>query len=615
MRNRYILLGDFGFIVIAAFGAFALRLGWFSPERQPEFLPFLAAALLVKPAVFYLLGLYRRLWRYASVQDLIAVTVAVTAASVAMAVVVAAGLMSRAIPIFSRSILPIDWMLTLVLTGGLRMSVRIAWDSKEKIGKAPAGSTEKVVLVVGAGDAGTIVTREIQRNPHLGMVVSGFLDDAPEKQNKWIQGIKVLGPLSTLPEVASRQRLAEVIIAMPTASGAVIRHVADSCLRLNLVTRIVPGVYELLDGVVTVNRLRKIEITDLLRRSQVVGQASPMPWLTGRRAMVTGAGGSIGSELCRQVAFARPSCLVLLGHGENSIFELQCQLAERYPDLRIHPVIADIRDHARIKQVFADYLPSTVFHAAAHKHVPLMEINPAEAITNNVLGTLNVADAAVEYGTERFILISTDKAVHPTNIMGVSKRIAEMIVRDAARRSGQAFLVVRFGNVLGSRGSVVPVFQRQIERGGPITVTHPDMARFFMTIPESVHLVLEAGGIGRGGELFVLKMGKPLRIVDLASDLVRLSGLEPDDIPIVFSGVRPGEKLEEELWEAGATVEATPNPEILRVIEPEQRQLDLSHIVKTLQLAAERGDRAVMEAAFVRVVPTWTPPSGTGVVH
>jgi len=615
MRNRYLLLGDFLLIAIAAFGAFALRFSWFFYENQTEFLPFLVGALLVKPVVFYLFGMYRRYWRYASIQDLIAVFLAVSAASVAMTVVVAAGLVSHAITGFSRPVLLIDWLLTLVVTGGFRMSVRIAGDSKEKSGKAAARPSKKAVLVVGAGDAGTLVTREIQRNPQLGMVVSGFLDDAPEKQKKWIQGIRVLGPLSALADVVARYPIAEVIIAMPTASGAVIRAIADNCLRLNLAPRIVPGVFELLDGVVTVSRLRNVEIADLLRRSQVVGRASPIPYLAGRSVVVTGAGGSIGSELCRQVAFARPSCLVILGHGENSIFDVQNQLAEQYPDVQIRPVIADIRDRSRIHQVFTEYRPSTVFHAAAHKHVPLMEENPTEAITNNVLGTLNVVEAALECGTERFMLISTDKAVRPTNIMGASKRLAGMIVRDAARRSGRAFLVVRFGNVLGSRGSVVPIFKRQIERGGPITVTHPQMTRFFMTIPEAVHLVLEAGGMGKGGELLVLKMGEPVRIVDLARDLVRLSGLEPDDIPIVFSGVRPGEKIEEALWEAGATVEATPNAEILRVIEPEECQLDLSRILEMMKVAAERGDRAVLKAVLAQMVPTYAAPSATEAVH
>jgi FlaA1/EpsC-like NDP-sugar epimerase len=327
-------------------------------------------------------------------------------------------------------------------------------------------------------------------------------------------------------------------------------------------------VFELLDGHVSVSLLRNVEIADLLRRSQVVGRPETASYLRGRVVMVTGAGGSIGSELCRQVGFAKPSRLVLLGHGENSIFEVYSQLAQQYPTVPMHTVIADIRDRERIRAVFEEFGPEVVFHAAAHKHVPLMQENPEEAITNNVIGTAHVVAAAEECGTTRLVMISTDKAVAPSSVMGASKRLAESVVRQAGLRSGRPFVVVRFGNVLGSRGSVVPLFKRQIERGGPVTLTHPEMKRFFMTIPEAVHLVLQAGGFGHAGGLFVLNMGEPVRISDLAADLIRLSGFAPGEIPIVYTGIREGEKLEERLWEENAVVETTVNPEILAVTEP-----------------------------------------------
>jgi FlaA1/EpsC-like NDP-sugar epimerase len=369
-----------------------------------------------------------------------------------------------------------------------------------------------------------------------------------------------------------------------------------------------PGVFELLDGDVSVSRLRQIDIADLLRRSQVSSAATTSSYVAGRTVLVTGAGGSIGSELCRQVAHARPSSLVLLGHGENSIFDAQVELRELYPSLKVTTVIADIRDERRIRQVFERLRPAIVFHAAAHKHVPLMEENPEEAITNNIVGTHHVLEAAAEFGAERFVLISSDKAVSPSSIMGASKRVAEMLVRDAARRTGRGYVVVRFGNVLGSRGSVVPHFKRQIERGGPITLTHPDMKRFFMTIPEAVHLVLEAGGMGPGGELFVLKMGDPIRIVDLAEDLIKLSGLTLEEIPIVYTGIRPGEKIEEALWEKGAVAEPTSHPDVLRVIEADGRSgSEIPELLRTLANAVERGDYLQIQAMLVHQIPTFAP--------
>jgi FlaA1/EpsC-like NDP-sugar epimerase len=326
--------------------------------------------------------------------------------------------------------------------------------------------------------------------------------------------------------------------------------------------------------------------------------------VAGRTVLITGGGGSIGLELCRQVAHAAPGRLILVGHGENSLFEAENQLRAAAADVSLDVVVADVRDCDRLRQVFERYRPSIVFHAAAHKHVPLMERNPEEAISNNVVGTSNVVNAALESGTSRFVMISTDKAVEPRSIMGASKRVAEQVVMQAARRSGRAFTVVRFGNVLGSRGSVVPFFKRQIEAGGPVTITHPDVTRFFMTIPEAVHLVLHAGGMARGGELFVLNMGQPVRITDLATDLIALSGYSSEDIEIVFTGLRPGEKLEERLWDSGAEIEPTAHPDILRVSEP---SAEPSVPVDRFAEAARKGDRLELEMLLARQIPTYVP--------
>ena len=610
MRNRYVLLCDVPIVGIAAYAAFALRFDWLFPLHRPEFLPFLFAALVVKPVVFLALGMYSQLWRYASVRDLLAVLIAVSVSSVAMSALVAAGVLSGTIFEFSRAVLVIDWLLTLCGTGGLRMAVRLAAENRSRPRSDAVSSAAKRVLVVGAGDAGAMVVREIRRNPQLGMETVAFIDDDSSKLGKHVQGVPVIGRTESLTEAIERFHIAEVIIAMPKATGRVVRTVAEACRQSGTPSRIVPGVYELLGGHLNVSRLRKIDIADLLRREQITAPPGTGVYLAQKRVLVTGAGGSIGSELCRQIAIANPALVTLLGHGENSIFDMQAKLRETFPTLPVQAVIGDIRDTARLAACFRAARPQIVFHAAAHKHVPLMEENPEEAITNNVIGTSNIVDACTVASVERLVMISTDKAVSPASMMGASKRLAEMIVREGARRSGRAFAVVRFGNVLGSRGSVVPVFKRQIEGGGPITITHPDVKRFFMTIPEAVHLVLQAGGLSVGGELFVLNMGEPVRIVHLAEDLIRLSGLSAEEIPIVFTGLRPGEKLEEELWERNALVEPTTHPEVLRVREHDP--IDASQLAQSLDFlaaAAHSGERLRLEAALAQWIPTYVPSS------
>jgi len=607
IRNRFLILADLVLIVTAVVASFALRL-----DIGPAFVSYLpqagymiAIALVVKPTVFYLLGMYRRYWVYASVREIQVIAVATATASVfvALFVILLVPLTGRSVP---RLVPGIDWLLTLFLIGGLRFSVRLLAELTQRNGhEARPGGTRRVV-VVGAGDAGTLMVREMQRNPQLHLRPVAFVDDDSEKLKKDIYGVRVAGRLDQLPAVVERSHADEVIIAIPTASGPTVRRVTEACRQRGITFRTMPGIYELLGGKVSVSRLREVEISDLLRREpaaiddEAVGRT-----LAGKRILVTGAGGSIGLELCRQITRWRPAELALLGHGENSIFEALLELEDNYGDLPMHAVIADIRDQPRILSIFERFRPDVVFHAAAHKHVPLMEINVEEAVSNNILGTQTVVEAALAHGTERLVLISTDKAVQPFNIMGATKRVAELIVRDAARRSGRPYASVRFGNVLGSRGSIVPLFKRQIAQGGPVTITHPDMMRYFMTIPEAVHLVLQAAGMGEGGEVFVLRMGEQVSVLELAEDLIRLSGLQPGrDIEIVFTGARAGEKLSESLWDEGMSYDPTDHPDIVRVEDEIPLQGEsLAATVDELERLSREGDVAAIVGLLGERVP------------
>lgn len=567
IRNRFLLLADLFLIATGVLASFALRLdlGPLFVSYLPHAWAMIGVALVIKPAVYYLFGLYRRYWAYASIREMLTISLATAAASSGVAVVMILLIVSGALRNFPRSVLGIDWLFSLFSVGGLRLAVRVLAESGQISQKADRLAGMRRVVVVGAGDAGALVVREMQRNPQVHMLPVAFVDDDREKQRKDIHGVRVAGTLRDLAGVLDRQHAHEVVIAIPTAPGPVVRRVSEICRRKGIPFRTMPGVYELIGGKVSVNRLREVDIGDLLRREPVsIDEEGVGRTLTGKRVLVTGAGGSIGAELCRQVARWRPAQLALLGHGENSVFEAMLELAEVFPGLPLIPIIADVRDEERIRQRFEDFRPQVVFHAAAHKHVTLMEANPVEAVTNNVFGTQRVVEAALACGAERLVMVSTDKAVQPVSVMGATKRVAEMIVREAALRSGRPFVSVRFGNVLGSRGSIVPLFKRQIAHGGPVTVTHPEMRRYFMTIPEAVHLVLQAAAMGQGGELFVLRMGEQVRILDLVEDLVRLSGLEPGkDIEIVFTGIRPGEKLSESLWEDDARYRATDHPEVV----------------------------------------------------
>lgn len=622
LRNRLILIGDLLLIIVAAMGSFVLRLdlGQLFIDNLRPLMWFILIALLVKPVVLYAFGMYRRMWVYASVQELKLIVIAVTSASVVVSAVVVLLRAMNLIVSFPRGVLPIDWLLSLALLGGLRFSMRILAEIQP--GSANGAARQKRVLVVGAGDAGALVVREMQKNPGLPLRPVCFLDDDPNKQKQQIHGVPVVGTLDDLSKTLVSKRIDEVVIAIPSAPGKVIRLVTDVCRSKGMPFRTMPGLYELLGGKVSVSRLREVEITDLLRREPAhIDEPAIGASLGGRRVLITGAGGSIGRELCRQVARWGPSDLILIGHGENSIFETVLELEENFPSTPLHPVIADIRDIDRLNIIFDDLRPQVVFHTAAHKHVPLMETNVEEAVTNNIFGTRNLVETCLNYDVEKFILISTDKAIRPTSVYGAAKRLAELIVLDAGQRSGQPFTVVRFGNVLGSRGSIIPLFKRQIAAGGPITITHPDMKRFFMTIPEAVHLVLQASAMGHGGEVFVLNMGEPVRILDLAEDLIRLSGLEPGkDIEIVFTGIRPGEKLIEELWDQSAHYTETAHPDILLLQEEnylsgDQLQITIDELVHL----AREGDSEAILNIFDESVPgaamrSSPPPDFTSIV-
>ena len=575
---------------------------WGAPNVRTAII-YVLCSVPLKLTILLYAGLYRRLWRHAGVAELERILMACVVSAGASALIGAlvlpgVGLTPLRVPL---SVLFIDACLTLGVVALPRLLGRLMGRRLQRRRLEDA----RRVLIAGAGAAGEMIVRELLGHPSLGLNPIGFVDDDPSKHGLRLCDLPVLGSLSRITELVDRHEVEEVIIAMPRAPGHVVREVVRAALDVGVKTRTVPGMYDILSGKVTVASLRQVEIQDLLRREPIQTDLDLVRVLaTGETVLVTGAGGSIGSELCRQLARLEPAQILLLGHGENSIFDVFAELTERFPSVTAVPIIADVRDRDRLRHVFQQYRPYAVFHAAAHKHVPLMEGNIAEAVTNNVLGTRNVAELSVEFEVEHLVMISTDKAVRPTNIMGATKRVAEQIVQEIAETHHRKFVAVRFGNVLGSRGSVVPTFLRQIQAGGPVTVTHPEMRRYFMMIPEAVQLVLQAGAIGRGGEVFVLDMGEPVKVLDLATDLIRLSGLEVGtDIQIRFSGTRPGEKLYEELFFDSESAIPTDHPKVLRA-KNGALPLGLTTVVDVLVEGARKGrpDDEIREL-LARLVP------------
>lgn len=499
----------------------------------------------------YYFGIYKRMWRYASIGELVTIIKVATLAAVLMFLFYI-GLKLVYPVVVPRSIFLIVMGLNIVFLGGSRLLWRMSRDGYTKL-----QPHHERALIVGAGDAGTLVARDLKHNERISVYPIGFVDDDPSKCDLEVLGIPVLGSREDIPQIVEEHKVDMIIIAIPSAKRKDIRQIFDIAKNSKVRVKILPQVSDIIEGKVSLQQIRDVRVEDLLGRDPVqVDLQGIMDYVTNKTVLVTGAGGSIGSELCRQIAEFNPKELLLLGHGENSIYLIEMELREKFPHLELIPLIADVQDRLRMDEVFSAFRPQVVFHAAAHKHVPLMERNPAEAVKNNVLGTKHVAECADQYGTENFVLISTDKAVNPTSVMGATKRVAELIVQTINQTSATKFAAVRFGNVLGSRGSVIPLFKQQIAQGGPVTVTHPEMVRYFMTIPEAVQLVLQAGALTKGGEVFILDMGEPVKILDLALDLIRLSGFTPyEDIDIQFTGIRPGEKLYEEILtqEEGAT--------------------------------------------------------------
>jgi FlaA1/EpsC-like NDP-sugar epimerase len=610
VRNRYLLFGDIFLTLVSVLLSYMVRLELIAifPTYQSSLLWMLGAAVLIKPLVYFFFGIYSHIWRYASTRELILILSAVSTATILLTGTMIGLFAAGRFFGFPRSVLIIDWLFSMVFVGGTRFIFRVLAETSSSAADRTLipMRRKKWVLVIGAGDAGAMVVREMLKNPQINMEPIGFLDDDPTKQDSKIHGVPVLASLDKIDHILEKHHVDEVVVAIPSASGQVVRTVTEVCRRRNIAFRTMPGIYELLGGAVSVSRLREVEISDLLRREPVRMKTEALgAALKDRVVMVTGAGGSIGRELCRQVAQVNPKRLIILGHGENSIFSVFLDLRESFPSLELVPLIADVRDLPRLEVIFKRWKPEVVFHTAAHKHVPLMETNIEEAITNNVIGTDNLVRVALAYDVQRLVMISTDKAIRPVSVMGATKRLAEMLVLDAAHRHQRAFTVVRFGNVLGSRGSVVPRFKRQIASGGPITVTHPDMKRYFMTIPEAVHLVLQASAMSLGGENYILDMGQPVRIVDLAEDLIRLSGLEPGkDIEIVFTGIRPGEKLTEDLWDTGFAYSPTAHPDIHQVDSEEVLSSEkLKAIVEQLAALAREGNPEAIQVLLAEAIP------------
>jgi FlaA1/EpsC-like NDP-sugar epimerase len=559
-------------------------------------------------------------WRYVGLPEVrrIAAVVALGALALLTARLLIPGLLLPGAPWAARAVIPIGIILSFgflsfLAVVGVRV-LRRTLSERDEVHHRPRAYRDAVpTMLIGAGRAGVLVAKEIAARPDIGIVVVGFLDDDPVKIGTVMHGIAVVGKTEDVGRLCAKHGAKQSLITMASASGKEIRHIVQLCEGHRIPVKIVPGLFEIVGGRVNLSRIRPVAIEDLLRREPVtLDDDAIFGVVRGRAVLVTGAGGSIGSELCRQICAFSPKELVLVEHAENNLFHIERELRDRFTDVALHAYVGDVRDATRMAGIFAERRPHVVFHAAAHKHVPMMEANPGEAIKNNVLGTKLLAEISDEYGVSEFVMISTDKAVNPSSVMGASKRAAEIVVQALSQRSKTRFVAVRFGNVLGSTGSVVPIFQEQIARGGPVTVTHPEMTRYFMTIPEACQLVLEAAAMGKGGEIFVLDMGKPVKVLDLARDVIALSGLrEGEDIEIRFTGIRPGEKLHEELSLEEEGVERTGHPKVfIGRIRPHPWSY-VAGRVSELATVAEDGDGDRIRAALRQLVPEYSGHTAT----
>ncbi|NWF93991.1 MAG: polysaccharide biosynthesis protein [Syntrophaceae bacterium] len=626
-RNFYLmLLLDASLVTTSYLFSYILRFeGKISSQDWELLRSSLPYILVFKMIIFYLFGLYRGMWRYTSLFDLLNVLKATATSS---ALIILAILFIYRFQGFPRSVFIIDAILTFIAVGGIRVTVRIILSEQDKgfhplrqIFQLPTekrlGKPKKRLLIVGAGDAAEKIVREIRENPRLQYEVVGLLDDDPSKKSMNIHGVPVLGPVAKVHKMAYHDEMDEILIAMPSATAKQMRKVIQHCEATGLKCRTTPGIGELIDGKISFKTVREVSFEDLLGREPVdLDVESIGDYLTKKVVLVSGAGGSIGSELCRQVAGFQPRDLILLDKTENNLFHIEMEFRHRFSNLSITPVLGDVHNRGILDKFFNTVKPQVVFHAAAFKHVPIVELNPWEGVFNNVIGTKNIVEASHRSGVERFVMISTDKAVRPVSVMGATKRVAEMFTscyawRNSSRPDGCRFVSVRFGNVIGSEGSVIHLFKRQIERFGPVTVTHPEISRYFMTVPEACKLILQAGAMGEGGEIFVLDMGTPIKIVDMARDLIRRSGFKPDvDIEIRFIGLRPGEKLHEELITEGEGIVPSLHEKIF--VLKGQNHCDLNwlnqKIEELVKLSLEQ-DASGIKSKLKEIIPEYEPYS------
>lgn len=613
VRNKNLwmmLLGDAVLVLLSYYAAYFLRFdGDIPPVFFAGFVKTVVWVVPLKLLCFNFFDQYKGMWRYTSLHDIIDLLKACLISSAIIALML---LLTVRFIGFPRSVFAIDFILTFFMVGGYRVAIRLFYSrmnghfAVSSLWKPPADA--KNILLIGAGDAGEKLLREIMETANLQYNVVGFLDDDPHKMNRSIHGVPVLGAVDQIQKIVKKSRVEEIIIAIPSVRGGQMRRIVDLCEQTGKRFRTVPGIWELIEGKVSVKRIRDVTLADLLGREEVhLDEGGIEQYLSGEKVLVTGAGGSIGSELVRQICRFGPAALGLLDFSEFNLFSIEMECRQLFEDVPVYPFLVDIRDEESLEQTFREFRPDVVFHAAAYKHVPMQEVNPWEAVFNNICGTRNVAETALKYETGRFVLVSTDKAVRPVNVMGATKRVAEMLI-ESINGGRTRFMAVRFGNVIGSSGSVIPLFQEQIARGTPVTVTHREVTRYFMSIPEAAQLILQAGAMGTGGEIFILDMGTPVRILDMAEDLIRLSGLEPyTDIPIEFTGLRPGEKLYEELITEGEGIISTEHEKILVLRGNSVDGKRLEDRIKELKMIARTHDAPAIKKKLHEIVAEYTP--------
>lgn len=604
-RIAILVILDVMSIVAASFAALYIRFDFSFANIEKQYMMQLEHILLPNILVtllFYTIWkLYRSVWRYASANELINIVFATTCTAVAQ--VVYCYMLNQKMP---RSYYALYWFLLTVMTSCIRFGYRILRLINSKRTEISEKNRRVNVMVIGAGAAGNMILKEMESSSYLNLQAKCIIDDQPGCHGKMLRGVPIVGGRDKILEAVPHYGIDEIILAIPSAGVQVRKEILDICKETGCKLRIVPGMYQLVNGEVSVSKLKEVEIEDLLGREPIrINTEEVFGYVSGKTILVTGGGGSIGSELCRQIASHNPKQLIIVDIYENNAYQIQQELIRKYPDLNLLVLIASVRNTNRINSIFEQYRPNIVYHAAAHKHVPLMETSPNEAIKNNVMGTYKTAMAADKYGAEKFVLISTDKAVNPTNVMGASKRICEMVVQMMNQKSKTNFVAVRFGNVLGSNGSVIPLFKQQIAEGGPVTVTHPDIIRYFMTIPEAVSLVLQAGAYAKGGEIFVLDMGKPVKIVDLATNLIKLSGYKPgEDIEIKFTGLRPGEKMYEELLMDEEGLKKTDN-KLIFIGKPIDFEASVFEMQLEKLIADAKKETADIRSEIKEIVPTY----------